>query len=159
MLHLCSKTLKIRPRVQFSRGRLCACKCFNTSESGGEGGIRTLGTGVSPYNGLANRRIRPLCHLSGLGCTAYVCATTTGLHSLGIAADLAIRLGRRVSLRPRASNASELAWILHYSDGIRPAESKRTLRSQSVATVCAHRNLAHSHFAGQLEPCIRQLIN
>jgi hypothetical protein len=32
--------------------------------SGGEGGIRTLGTGVSPYNGLANRRIRPLCHLS-----------------------------------------------------------------------------------------------
>ena len=35
--------------------------------SGGEGGIRTLGTGVSPYNGLANRRIRPLCHLSGLG--------------------------------------------------------------------------------------------
>jgi hypothetical protein len=34
--------------------------------SGGEGGIRTLGTGVSPYNGLANRRIRPLCHLSDL---------------------------------------------------------------------------------------------
>ena len=33
--------------------------------SGGEGGIRTLGTGFSPYNGLANRRIRPLCHLSG----------------------------------------------------------------------------------------------
>jgi len=32
---------------------------------GGERGIRTLGTGVSPYNGLANRRIRPLCHLSG----------------------------------------------------------------------------------------------
>jgi hypothetical protein len=35
--------------------------------SGGEAGIRTLGTGVSPYNGLANRRIRPLCHLSGCG--------------------------------------------------------------------------------------------
>ena len=34
--------------------------------SGGEGGIRTLGTGVSPYNGLANRRIRPLCRLSGV---------------------------------------------------------------------------------------------
>jgi hypothetical protein len=33
--------------------------------SGGEAGIRTLGTGVSPYNGLANRRIQPLCHLSG----------------------------------------------------------------------------------------------
>jgi hypothetical protein len=35
-------------------------------KSGGEAGIRTLGTGVSPYNGLANRRIRPLCHLSGV---------------------------------------------------------------------------------------------
>ena len=34
-------------------------------KSGGEGGIRTLGTGFIPYNGLANRRIRPLCHLSG----------------------------------------------------------------------------------------------
>src|SRR5436305_15100001 len=42
--------------------------------SGGEGGIRTLGTGVSPYNGLANRRIRPLCHLSGAG----IQSTTVG---------------------------------------------------------------------------------
>ncbi len=39
-------------------------KWLGLKESGGEGGIRTLGTGVSPYNGLANRRIRPLCHLS-----------------------------------------------------------------------------------------------
>src|SRR5437667_5729270 len=39
--------------------------------SGGEGGIRTLGTGFSPYNGLANRRIRPLCHLSGGMGTVY----------------------------------------------------------------------------------------
>ena len=37
-----------------------------TDNSGGEGGIRTLGTGIIPYNGLANRRIRPLCHLSGV---------------------------------------------------------------------------------------------
>jgi hypothetical protein len=34
---------------------------------GGEGGIRTLDTGVSPYNGLANRRLQPLGHLSGVG--------------------------------------------------------------------------------------------
>ena len=40
-------------------------KWLGLKKSGGEGGIRTLGTGVSPYNGLANRRIRPLCHLSG----------------------------------------------------------------------------------------------
>ena len=35
--------------------------------SGGEGGIRTPGTSFSSYNGLANRRIQPLCHLSGVG--------------------------------------------------------------------------------------------
>src|SRR5271157_4866605 len=34
--------------------------------SGGEGGIRTPGTGFSPYNGLANRRLQPLGHLSGV---------------------------------------------------------------------------------------------
>ncbi len=33
-------------------------------QSGGEGGIRTPGTGFSPYNGLANRRLQPLGHLS-----------------------------------------------------------------------------------------------
>src|ERR1700677_1357855 len=47
---------------------LCKQERFASTQSrlrGGEGGIRTLGTGVSPYNGLANRRIRPLCHLSG----------------------------------------------------------------------------------------------
>ena len=30
----------------------------------GEGGIRTRGTGLIPYNGLANRRLQPLGHLS-----------------------------------------------------------------------------------------------
>src|SRR5580658_4190763 len=33
-------------------------------KSGGEGGIRTPGRSFGPYNGLANRRIQPLCHLS-----------------------------------------------------------------------------------------------
>src|SRR5271154_5409164 len=40
---------------------------------GGEGGIRTLGTGVSPYNGLANRRLQPLGHLSTI--TYRLCLT------------------------------------------------------------------------------------
>ena len=31
---------------------------------GGEGGIRTLGRGLGPYDGLANRCFRPLSHLS-----------------------------------------------------------------------------------------------
>jgi hypothetical protein len=34
--------------------------------TGGERGIRTLDTGFSPYNGLANRRLQPLGHLSGV---------------------------------------------------------------------------------------------
>src|SRR5215469_9580283 len=33
---------------------------------GGERGIRTLDTGFSPYNGLANRRLQPLGHLSAV---------------------------------------------------------------------------------------------
>jgi hypothetical protein len=39
--------------------------------TGGERGIRTLDTGVSPYNGLANRRLQPLGHLSGFALTTY----------------------------------------------------------------------------------------
>jgi hypothetical protein len=34
--------------------------------NGGEGGIRTLDRVVRPYNGLANRRLQPLGHLSGV---------------------------------------------------------------------------------------------
>jgi hypothetical protein len=33
--------------------------------SGGEGGIRTPDRAFKPYNGLANRRLKPLGHLSG----------------------------------------------------------------------------------------------
>src|SRR5437762_7478487 len=32
----------------------------------GEGGIRTPDRGISPYNGLANRRLQPLGHLSSV---------------------------------------------------------------------------------------------
>src|SRR5260370_40432186 len=46
-------------------------------ETGGEGGIRTLGTGVSPYNGLANRRIRPLCHLSAVWFQQFTTRSST----------------------------------------------------------------------------------
>ena len=37
---------------------------WRIDKPGGEGGIRTPGTGFSPYNGLANRRLQPLGHLS-----------------------------------------------------------------------------------------------
>ena len=32
--------------------------------TGGEAGIRTLGRALRPYNGLANRRLQPLGHLT-----------------------------------------------------------------------------------------------
>ena len=35
------------------------------AEKSGEGGIRTRGTGNNPYDGLANRCLQPLGHLSG----------------------------------------------------------------------------------------------
>src|SRR5690242_12758314 len=34
------------------------------AKSGGEAGIRTLGRALRPYNGLANRRLQPLGHLT-----------------------------------------------------------------------------------------------
>jgi hypothetical protein len=34
------------------------------SEGGGDGGIRTLDRALQPYNGLANRRLQPLGHVS-----------------------------------------------------------------------------------------------
>ena len=43
--------------------------------SGGEGGIRTPGTGFSQYNGLANRRLQPLGHLSAANYTQIVAQT------------------------------------------------------------------------------------
>jgi hypothetical protein len=33
-------------------------------ENGGDGGIRTLDRALQPYNGLANRRLQPLGHVS-----------------------------------------------------------------------------------------------
>jgi hypothetical protein len=33
---------------------------------GGDGGIRTLDRALQPYNGLANRRLQPLGHVSGV---------------------------------------------------------------------------------------------
>ena len=38
---------------------------LDKSEIGGDGGIRTLDRALQPYNGLANRRLQPLGHISG----------------------------------------------------------------------------------------------
>src|SRR4051812_43227036 len=44
-------------------------KTINESggQTGGEAGIRTLDTAFGPYNGLANRRLQPLGHLTVRG--------------------------------------------------------------------------------------------
>src|SRR5438876_9888591 len=47
---------------------------LSTQGHGGEGGIRTLDTGFSPYNGLANRRLQPLGHLSSRTCGVAIVA-------------------------------------------------------------------------------------
>jgi hypothetical protein len=44
-----------------------ACLYRRCSEKSGEGGIRTRGTENTPYDGLANRCLQPLGHLSGVG--------------------------------------------------------------------------------------------
>jgi hypothetical protein len=49
------------PGVGF--GLRVGCKSLN-HPAGGEGGIRTPGRGLGPYDGLANRCFRPLSHLS-----------------------------------------------------------------------------------------------
>src|SRR5687767_12853520 len=58
-------------QIGFVHGAAGAAKCLKPCRAangakriGGEAGIRTLGTGLSPYNGLANRRFRPLSHLT-----------------------------------------------------------------------------------------------
>lgn len=40
--------------------------CDRSNLINGEAGIRTRDTGLTPYNGLANRRLQPLGHLSGI---------------------------------------------------------------------------------------------
>jgi hypothetical protein len=41
-------------------------RSLRSRSNGGEAGIRTLDTGFGPYNGLANRRLQPLGHLTVL---------------------------------------------------------------------------------------------
>src|SRR4051812_4795406 len=55
---------------------------FRRAKVGGEAGIRTLGTGLSPYNGLANRRFRPLSHLTA-DFQLYVTQTSARKQSRG----------------------------------------------------------------------------
>jgi hypothetical protein len=50
---------------------------------GGEAGIRTLGRVLKPYNGLANRRLKPLGHL-----TLRLAALAQGEPQVSVAHDI-----------------------------------------------------------------------
>src|SRR5947199_7646175 len=56
-----------------------------TRHYGGDGGIRTLDRALQPYNGLANRRLQPLGHISAtpLGLARDVCPSGLRMASGG----------------------------------------------------------------------------
>src|SRR5438094_7455513 len=56
---------KLRPPSRFALRR-DILRMESGAKAGGEAGIRTLDTGFGPYNGLANRRLQPLGHLTVL---------------------------------------------------------------------------------------------
>ena len=55
-----SSNCLVEVKLRSEKDSLSPCDTNN-----GEGGIRTRGTGLSPYDGLANRCLQPLGHLSG----------------------------------------------------------------------------------------------
>ena len=48
-----------------ARAKGLSCIARSAKQAGGDGGIRTLDRALQPYNGLANRRLQPLGHVSG----------------------------------------------------------------------------------------------
>ena len=52
---------------------------WRNEKYGGEAGIRTLGRALRPYNGLANRRLQPLGHLTLGGSSEYPYQRSAGL--------------------------------------------------------------------------------
>jgi hypothetical protein len=53
----------------------CADRINQSIAAGGDGGIRTLDRALQPYNGLANRRLQPLGHISGRNARRDICPT------------------------------------------------------------------------------------
>src|SRR2546430_16066216 len=72
----------------------------------GEGGIRTPDRGISPYNGLANRRLQPLGHLSSrCGNSQFTDASATPTSRIESGRELDERWTYRGS-RPRTRTLS-----------------------------------------------------
>ena len=98
------------PRCQRSRelSFLLSGRLSEGNKYGGEGGIRTPGRGLGPYDGLANRCFRPLSHLSVFNSPDFSKLWSLSLHYTATFA----RRGTTVttlSLRPNRSTARRLA--------------------------------------------------
>ncbi len=79
--------------------------------SGGEGGIRTLGSALRHYDGLANRCFRPLSHLSRcLETSAVFCNRNMGNRTSG-SHGLPCRLARRARLESNVNNLWSLGGL------------------------------------------------
>jgi hypothetical protein len=70
--------------------------------TGGEGGIRTPDRVVRPYNGLANRRLQPLGHLSGVWSS---CVLRNIVYHRDQAVALSVK-GRGLSIEVEVSNSN-----------------------------------------------------
>ncbi len=119
----------------------------STDRPNGEGGIRTRGTGLNPYDGLANRWFQPLTHLSWwsathftglpLDCTASmrtVNAATKGSPGIG-PARTATELHSRV-FAPIPTIRSVLRTRRGLSAGRRPRYEAEASRIEKAPLVC-----------------------
>ena len=99
------------------------CDRNRPSLTGGEAGIRTLGTGLSPYNGLANRRFRPLSHLTAR-LQVYVTTALTRKFS-------SVNERTRLSSSPRLySQVQPREWVVTWSPPRRVSIARSVSRNQ-----------------------------
>ena len=135
-----------------ARNSILSCNTSNLV-GGGDGGIRTLDRALQPYNGLANRRLQPLGHISGRNARRDICPTPppiasvwrrscAGSSQIAIASNWTSGTGRRPLRRApkdvdkdvRLSGASELGYnrLVGRDQGGRentPAKFKRETRT------------------------------
>ena len=93
-------------------GQGCPCKPHKCRQTGGDGEIRTLDTGLSPYASLAGKCLRPLGHVSTCNpqdsrdfAKGWMIAFSAGLVNLRIFPDQML-YATRVQLTPCISRRS-----------------------------------------------------
>ena len=120
--------------------RFVATDVFRAGQgrSGGDGGIRTLDRALQPYNGLANRRLQPLGHISNMadmpdaGATRKrqirVFGTSANYYlntkELRLAAPRRVGIVRQGAVSPGETQPSGGTWI---GSGECPARERSTI--------------------------------